>query len=97
LAKKYTVSEAALRKLVKQMVSEEVEKQWNQPNGPFIDEIQEDPWFYLGEPTPAEEKKEKYFKQQQVPTEFPGWQEPFHPDFNEFDTAPFLNKQPKKK
>ncbi|WP_028775329.1 hypothetical protein [Shimazuella kribbensis] len=95
MAKKYTVSEAALRKLVKQMVSEEVQKQWKQPNNHFIDEFHEEPWFHFGEPEPALEQKNR--AQQQISTEFPGWQEPFHPDFDELDAPPFLNRQPKKK
>ncbi|MCH5583856.1 hypothetical protein MK805_02595 [Shimazuella sp. AN120528] len=96
MAKKYTVSEAALRKLVKQLVTEEVEKKWNQPNGPFIDEFQEDPWFYLGEPTPAGDQKNTRSKQQE-PSEHPEWQNPFYPEFDEIDSPPFLNRQPKKR
>jgi hypothetical protein len=96
LAKKYTVSEAALRKLIKQMVTEEVEKKWSQPDGPFIDEFHEDPWFYLGEPTPAGDKKNTSSKQQ-APYDLSEWQNPFYPEFDELDTPPFLNKQPKKK
>jgi hypothetical protein len=89
------VSEAALRKLVKQMVTEEVKKQWNQTNDSFIDEFQEEPWFYFGEAEPAVEQKNR--AQQQVPTDLPGWQDPFHPAFDELDAPPFLNKQQKKK
>lgn len=96
MAKKYTVSEAALRKLVKQIVTEEVDKKWSQPDGSFIDEFQEDPWFYLGEPTPAENKKNTH-SQQQEPYDLAEWQNPFYPEFDEFDAPPFLNRQSKKK
>ena len=96
MAKKYTVSEAALRKLVKQMVSDEVKKQWSQSDGYYIDEQQEDPWFYFGEPQPATNKKNQA-TQQPITEEFPGWNEPFHPEFEEYDAPPFLNKQAKKK
>jgi hypothetical protein len=89
------VSEAALRKLVRQVVAEEIDKKWNQPDGPFIDEFQDDPWFYLGEPTPADNKKNAPSKQE--PYELREWQNPFYPEYDEFDAPPFLNKPSKKK
>lgn len=96
MAKKYTVSEAALRKLVKQMVAEEVEKKWNLSEGSYIDEFQEEPWFYFGEPTPADNQKNTRSKQQS-PSELPEWRDPFYPEFDELDSPPFLNRQSKKK
>jgi hypothetical protein len=97
LAKKYTISETALRRLVKQMVSDEIKNQRNHTNDSYIEEQHEDPWFYFGEPQPVENKKNHTAKQNPLDAEFPGWNEPFHPEFDEFDAPPFLNRQQKKK
>lgn len=99
MPKKYTVSETALRRLVKQMVSEELEKQRKErPEGPFIDDFQEEPWFQFGEPEPAPEQKlTRSTRQQRFQQEFPGWIEPFQPESDQMDAPPFLNRQPKKK
>jgi hypothetical protein len=96
MTKKYTVSEAALRKLVKQMVNEEIEKQWKNPDGPFIDEFPEDPWAYFGQPEPSPEQKKALGFKEDHPQGLHDWSGPFQPEFNEFDTPPFLNKLKKK-
>jgi hypothetical protein len=94
VAKKYHVSEAALRKLIKQIVAEEVGKQQHQAAEPFEDEFQEEPWFSLGEPQAI--KAPKSNNASQFEQEFPGWNEQFHPEFNELDNPPFLNNRKKK-
>jgi hypothetical protein len=93
VAKKYHVSETALRKLIKQIVNEEIEKRHEAAN-PFVDDFQEEPWFSVGEPQAV-----KAPKSNQAPSfkeEFPGWNEPYHPEFNELDNPPFLHSRKKK-
>ncbi len=97
MPKKYTVSEAALRRLVKQMVSEEIEKQGRPKEESFIEEYPDEPWVYFGEPEQVDERKNvQGAKRQEQFQEFPGWDAPFFPEYEENDTPPFLNRQKKK-
>lgn len=100
MPKKYpvSVSEESLRKLVKTMVEEELEKHFRGPSGHFIDDFPDEPWGYFGEPQPAQENNNSQAMRQQE--EFqgmpPDWGGPFFPAYEESDNPPLNNKRKKK-